>query len=190
MIDHRIHIINLFKRADRRANVEKQSQEQGFEYKLWLGIEGNLRRCTNISQAFKQIVRYAKEEKFERITIGEDDLFFTAPGAWQHYLINFPDEYDIYLGGVYKATMNGNRIMNGYSGNTLITVHERFFDFFLSANENDHLDRWLGNFAHKFLYLVCQPYVVKQDGSYSDNHMRVPKYDAFYENVKFFGQSH
>lgn len=192
-----IHIINLPRREDRRLSVVNQSMQQGFYTRFWPGIENkkiivkgrevNQRRCTNIAQAFKQIVSWAKENDLPMVTIGEDDLIFTAPGAWQYYLDNMPAEFDTYLGGIYQATLDGNRIMNGYSGHTLITVHKNFYDFFLSVDENDHLDRRLGNFAFEKNYRVCLPFVVQQNGSYSDNHRKIPNYSGFHSEFKYFG---
>lgn len=183
-----IHIINLEHRADRRENLALQSKIHGFAYRLWPGVTSEPYPFYNINKAFKNIVRWAKSQNLSRVIIGEDDLNFTAPGAWEYYLNNMPTDFDTYLGGIYAGTIEEGRITNGYSGHTLITVHERFYDFFLSANEKDHIDRWLGNYAFEKQYRVCEPFVVFQTGGYSDNHKRTVNYDGYHENFKFFGE--
>lgn len=157
-------------REERVLSIAEQSKKFGFAVRFWPGnYDEKTFRCGNISRAFKQIVRWAKEKKLPTVTIAEDDMRFTSSGAWKYYLDNMPGDFDIYSGGIYAGQLFENRIVNGYSGNTLITIHEKFYDFFLSANEKDHLDRWLGNTAFENKYIVCLPFVVKQIGGYSEN---------------------
>lgn len=78
--------------------------------------------------------------------------------------------------------------MNGFSGNTLITVHQRFYDFFLNINPNDHIDRACGNFCFEKMYRVVDPFVAFQMEGYSDNHRRMTQHTAYLENMKLFGR--
>lgn len=173
-------------REERVLNVCRQSKEQGFAVRFWEGImEPN---GVGINKAFKQIVRWAKAEGLDMVCIGEDDLTFSAPGAWQYYLDNMPDEFDIYSGGIYSGEIKEGRIMNGYSGHTLITVHKRFYDFFLSVTDNDHLDRRLGNYCFEKIYRVVEPFVVYQMEGYSDNHRRNTQHSSYLEKMKLFGR--
>ena len=186
-------------REERALSIVEQSKRFGFAVRFWSGIVGDtgkndVFRSPNIMRAFKKIVQYAKEERLASCTIMEDDGVFTSDGAWKYYNDNIPDDYDLYLGGVYQAEIKDGRIVNGYSGNTLITVHERFYDFFLSADEDPlhpfmgHLDKWLGCFCDKKKYIVCEPHVIKQIGVYSDNHRRKlnNEYEDMYENFKYY----
>lgn len=173
-------------REERVLNVCKQSKEQGFAVRFWEGIiEPN---GVGINKAFKKIVRWAKEQGLKMVCIGEDDLIFSAPGAWQYYLDNLPDDFDIYSGGIYSGEIKDGRIMNGFSGNTLITVHQRFYDFFLNINPNDHIDRACGNFCFEKMYRIVDPFVVFQMQGYSDNHRRMTQHTAYLENMKLFGR--
>lgn len=181
-------------REENVLSIAAQSKQHGFSVRFWPGnTDENVFRSGNINRAFKQIVRDAKKNNLRMVCIGEDDLQFTAQGAWKYYLDNMPEDFDLYLGGIYAGQLEENRIINGYSGNTLITVHEKFYDFFLSANEDPlglgqgHLDRWLGNFCFEKKYIVCLPFVVKQIPNYSDNHRRVPSYQSYEKNWKYFG---
>lgn len=173
-------------REENVLSIAAQSKQHGFAVRFWPGnTDENVFRCGNISRAFKQIVRYAKENNLPMVCIGEDDLIFTAPGAWKYYLDNMPDEFDIFFGGIYAGQLEGNRIVNGYSGHTLITVHKNFYDFFLSANENDHLDRFFGNYCFEKKFIVCLPFVCKQNGGYSENHRRINTYEAYEEKWEY-----
>lgn len=174
-------------RQERINAIVRQSKAERIPIQFWEGVIQNKKPCKNISQAFKKVVSWAKEKKLLRVIIGEDDLLFTAPGAWQYYLDNMPKEFDLYLGGIYAGQIEENRIMNGYSGHTLLTVHERFYDFFLSANEEDHLDRWLGNFAFQKLYIVTDPFVVLQSGGFSDNKRSIQFYEEYQKSWKYYG---
>ncbi len=160
-------------RNERALSIVKQSKTQGFSVRFWQGdTDDKVFPCKNINRAFKKIVQYAKEERLPTVTIGEDDLKFTASGAWEFYLKNMPKDFDIYLSGIYAGRLDGNRIIDGYSGNTLVTVHERFYDFFLSADPDDHLDRALGRFASEKKYIVSLPFVCRQLTGYSENKKR------------------
>lgn len=179
-------------REERALSIVKQSKQFCFQVRFWEGITDNKTfPCVNIMKAFKKIVMYAKEENLPFVVIGEDDLFFTGRGAWQYYLDNFPKDFDLYSAGIYSGQIQEGRIINGFSGNTLISVKESFYDFLLSANEDPlglgqgHLDRWLGNFCFEKKYMIVQPFCVKQIWGYSDNHRKKMTYEQ-YENWDYF----
>lgn len=167
-------------REERALSVVEQSKKYRFAVRFWPGIvgENDVFRSVNVMRAFKQIVQYAKEERLPTVTIMEDDGVFTSDNAWKYYNDFLPDDFDLYSGGIYAGQINGSRIINGFSGNTLITLHERFYDFFLSADEDPlsthmaHLDRFLGQYCDVKKYYVCWPFVIRQMGFYSDNQRR------------------
>ena len=164
-------------REERILSIIRQSKKYFFAIKVWEGVtEDEVFPCRNISQAFKKIVQYAKEERLPFVRIAEDDMVLTSKKSWQYYIDNTPDDYDLYLGGIYAGRLNGNRILDQYSGHTLITVHERFYDFFLSAEENFQIDNWLGRFSSEKKYIVTLPFVVKQMTGYSENKKLIPDY--------------
>lgn len=181
-------------REERALSVVEQSKKYGFAVRFWSGIVGDndVFRSPNIMRAFKKIVQYAKEERLPMVTIMEDDGVLTSANAWKYYNESIPKDFDLYLGGVYQANILDRRIMNGYSGNTLITVHERFYDFFLSADEDPlsiymaHLDKWLGGHCDEKIYIVCQPFVIKQLGGYSDNQRRKIEYSMYEQNWEYY----
>lgn len=182
-----VNIINLPHREDRRISAIQQSTEQGFEIKWWPGIV-EYPPAKGISKAHKQIIQYAKDNKFTEVPIMEDDCIFTAPGAFDYFIKNKPKDFDIYFSMIYSGEIKDSRIVNGFSGMTLYIVHERFYDYFLSAPDNDHIDRWLGNSAFEKRYIVCDQYCCYQIGGVSDNHRKRVTYDAYYIGKKWFGQ--
>jgi hypothetical protein len=174
-------------REERGLSILKQSKDHCFAVRFWEGdTTDQVFPCKNISRAFKKIVQHAKEERLPFISIAEDDIVFTSPKSWQYYLDNMPSEFDIYYGGIYAGELDNNRIVRGYSGHTLITVHENFYDHFLSANNEEisgpesHLDVWLGqNYCRSKKFIVCLPFVCKQLHGYSENKKRTMDYSVY-----------
>lgn len=179
-------------REERVLSIVKQSKEQGFAVRFH---EGEIDRANfidgrvGINRSFKRIVKWAKQNNLPRVIMGEDDLLFSAPGAWQYYLENLPDDYDLWMGVIYAGEIREGRVMNGFSGGmTLITVHERFYDFFLGIDPQNHIDRALGNFCFEKKYLACAPFVCRQmSKGFSDNLNKPVCHDAYLEGMKFFG---
>jgi hypothetical protein len=182
-----VHCINLEHREDRRASISKEALVQGFDIQFWKGIYDKKNPKKGICQSHKNIIRFAKEEKLSSVIICEDDCKFSDSGAFDYYVEKTPLDFDLYLGMLYVAQLSGNRVTNGMSGShTLYTVHEKFYDFYLSIPDDTHVDRYLGQFAFKQKYFVCFPMVVKQTGGYSDNLKRKMKYDDFHKKMSFF----
>lgn len=174
-------------REERILSLCHQSKEHGFAIRFWEG-EYTPQAFFGITASFKKIVRWAKETNQQMVCIGEDDLLFTAPGAWQYYLDNMPSDFDIYSGGIYSGQIQDGRIVNGYSGNTLITVHEKFYDFFLGVRDDYHLDRTLGSFAFEKNYRIVKPFVVIQLSGFSDNHRRQTSHEGKLSDMILFGR--
>lgn len=176
-------------REERILSICKQSKEHNFCCRFWEGVIDKRGGWAGINLSFSKIVEWAKQQKFSRVIIGEDDLLFSAPGAWAYYLEQMPEDFDIWSGGVYSAEIKDGRIMNGWSGNTLITIHSNFYDEFLKmANDallkRDHLDRYFGNFCFEKNYRVVEPFVVYQLEGYSDNHRRMTAHAGYLEKIK------
>lgn len=178
-------------REERIISIVRQSKLMQFATRFWEGdtFRGNfIDARIGVGRSFKKIVRWAKENNLKRVTIGEDDLLFSHPDAWKYYIDNIPKDYDIYYGGIYDGRISEGRIVSGYAGHTLITVNERAFDFFLSAEESIHIDRWCGKHCAEKKLFVCQPFVVSQiPTSYSDNHKAMASHAPLMEGVKLYG---
>jgi len=175
---------------ERYDKLVKELDSEGItEYSI---IEGfydpkNIKKA--IHKGHQLIVRLAKEQGMEYCIIAEDDLKFTAPGAWKYFISQIPESFDLFSGVVYSASMEGNRVMNGASGiMSLYVVSKRHYDFFLSMNTNNHVDREAGLTAYKHEYYVCDPQVVIQRGGYSFNLRQSMTYEVYMEGKSFYGQ--
>lgn len=180
-----LNIINLPEREDRLASAVNQCRWQKVPFRIWDGITQHLRNSENISEAHKQIIRYAKEEGLPRCIIAEDDIIFTSENSWKYFLENIPNDYDIFLSMLYAGQIENNRVINGFSGMTLYCVHERFYDFFLSISNDLHIDRGLGMYAFEKKYMVCNPYVARQSGGFSNNMGKVMTYEVQEKSMTF-----
>lgn len=157
------------------------------DYTIWNGIVDDVISCTGISRAHKQIVRYAKDSGLPRVLIAEDDLHFSAAGAFEYFIKSIPLEFDIYLGGISWGQIKDDNTVNDFSGTVFCVVHERFYDHFLSTREDKDLDRSLSG-GGKFI--VCQPMVVTQHSGFSDHHKKWLDLDGLFESVKLYGYQH
>lgn len=164
MIPNIIHNPDRYKRY---AVLMKELETQGIsEYKLcpavidWPVFRG-------ISKAFKNIVQQAKDQEQESVIIFEDDIKFTAPGAYDHWIKNTPEEYDIYFGGIFLGEILPDNILKSFTALHCIRVHNRFYDKFLSADPDKHLDVALNETGGVFK--VAYPMVAVQHDGFSDN---------------------
>lgn len=183
----KIHIIHLrgTEWSEARFNsFTKEMNEQGIsDYKVWEGIH-DTNRMRGISRAHKQIVSYAKEKGLPDVCIGEDDIYFLAPGAFDYYIQNKPMEYDLWLGGISNRLKIQDGYMTDFRGMTLYTVHERFYDTFLSVPENVNIDAGLKGLGK---YYLCDKIVCSQRAGYSYHKKRHTDYSHLLKQYKVYG---
>lgn len=184
-----VNCINLMHRELRREQAENEAKEQGFYIKFWEGIIDRHMRRRGVNLAHKQIIRQAKENGDRLCCIMEDDCRFFAKGAWDYYLERIPEDFDLYLAMCYYCDLDeSNRIMGLFSSLTLYIVHERFYDFYLSVPEDEHLDRYLGLTSDTHKYIVCDKYCCEQDGSISDNSLMQSDYKSYLIGRNIYGK--
>lgn len=180
--------IEIATTKNRKQNLLEQCNQQSIPFVIIQGITKNLSICHNINLSHKQIVRMAMENGFERVIIAEDDLRFTAPGAWGYFLSQIPENYDLFFGVIYAGTIEDGRVMSAFSGGmTLYSVHKKFYTDFLSIPDAVHIDRYLGDyFSCSRDFFVCPKMVCKQMGGYSFNQARVCTYELYEQKIDFF----
>ncbi len=138
----------------------------------------NTKQAIHISH--KKIIQHAKDNNLPHILIAEDDIKFSHPNSFNYFISQIPESYDIFSGLVYSATMEGNRVINGASGiMTLYSVSQKFYQFFLSMDVNNHVDRECGLTAYKHEYYVCEPMVCEQRGGISHQLKREMYYHEY-----------
>lgn len=163
----RLNVIHLRHRQDRMELLLKQLKEQQIkDYQIWPGVICSHSPQSGISKAHKQIVNQAKQQGLPEVLIAEDDIKFTAPGAFRYFLENSPAEYDLYLGGLSFGKLSEEKQVTDFAGLLLYMVNSRFYDTFLAANESEHLDRSLRS---KGKYFACDPQPSVEHTTYSDN---------------------
>lgn len=154
---------------NRLDSVMNEIREQNISpFKIWDAIYNEKLPFVGCCQSHKAIVRDAKERGLDMCLICEDDVKFTAPGAYQYFIDNIPESFDLYLGMSYSLIDYPNGVVNDYfDGMSIYLVHSRFYDDFLAINEFDHLDRQLSRMVDKKEFRICQPYICQQADGYS-----------------------
>lgn len=153
----------------------KELKQQGInEYDFWDGIWDIYSVQRGINQAHKEIVHWAKLKRLPEILIMEDDIRFCGEGAFNHYLQNIPEYYDIYLGGIYLGDLDEQNRTREFSGLHCYMVHSRFYDTFLSVPDDEHIDRALSNLGE---FYVSYPFTSIQYNGKSSNTKKEENYD-------------
>ena len=137
----------------------------------------------SINEAHKQIVRYAKLAEFGEVIIAEDDFVGTHPNSYQYFLSQIPRKYDLFLSMVYTGDIDEENRVKSFTGMTLYSVHSSFYDTFLSADPQEHIDRALAGLGD---YRVCNPFTFIQRNGWSGNTGKLENYDTLLEGRNLF----
>lgn len=173
-------------KPERLAPLLTELDIQGVNnYELWEGVYLPHSVKASINAAHRQIVEYAQLAGWERVCIAEDDLRGTALGAWEYYLSQMPDDFDIYLSMIYSGEIGANNVCKSFTGLTLYTVHERFYETFLNVNKEEHIDRALDGLGK---YVVCNPFTFYQANGVSGNTGKYEEYDSLLTGRELFGR--
>ena len=198
MPNQHLYILHLFDNTEnekvnevsreRLKNLLIEIKEQGItEFTLVPGEYDPVNTKKAIHLGHRKIVQYAKDNNLNRIVIAEDDFCFTHPNSFNYFISQIPKSYDIFSGLVYSASMQENRIMNGGSGMTsLYIVNSRFYDFFLSMDIDNHVDRELALTAFKHEYFIVEQMCVTQRGGFSHQLRQNMWYDAYLEGKEMY----
>jgi len=179
-----VNIIHLPHREDRLKSSLKELESQNItDFKFWDGIVDPHNIPRGISQAHKQIVRSAKNEGLKEVLIAEDDLKFTACGAFDFFIKNKPPDFDLYLASIYCGEIDKNNTVNDFSGLTFYIIAENFYNTFLNIPEYNNIDRLLNG---KGKFIVCNPFTVIQSDGYSDNMKAYCDNQFFFNKFKLF----
>lgn len=141
------------------------------DYEIWpCIIKSDV--VSSINASHKMIVREAKEKGEKEACIAEDDLMFTCRRAWDFYLKNKPDSFDIYLACSYVVPIDYKKIC----GFHLYIVHERFYDKFLSIPDDVHIDTYFDTVEGE--YVFCHPFPALQRPGWSSNNKAKANYNS------------
>lgn len=163
------NIISNPQRTVRVDRLHNEMKRQGIaDYKMWPSVHIPTKPTrTAISQAHKQIVRWALIEELEEVCIFEDDIWFPAGDGFKYFIDNKPKvPYDLYLGGVARGKIDENKMTARYTGQFCYFIHSDFYTTFLSADENLDIDGAMSGLGK---YFVCDPMAAFCYPGWSDN---------------------
>jgi GR25 family glycosyltransferase involved in LPS biosynthesis len=119
---------------------------------------------TSLTMTHKLIVRSAKDAGFPYVLIMEDDVAFTVPGAFNHFMdwvkSNQPSIADIYTAGSYTAFSRYNEIdgtVRNISGTHCYVVTAQFYQRFLTMPNDVLIDTNISKYADviRMAYPMC-----------------------------------
>ena len=124
--------------------------------------------------------------------ISEDDLYFRNENGFKYFLDNKPDDFDVYIGGSYLID---NRIeykapivkVDGWVGNQLIIIHEKYYDTYLSVPNESHIDtvqQGLGDF-----YLCFPMPALQRPSKSANNNNELVNYNAILPKEFIYDES-
>lgn len=176
------NIIHIAHRDDRLPVLFKELETQSIkDYKFWPGII-DIPICKGISRAHKQIIRWAKDNHEPEVLVFEDDIKM-EPGAFDYYLQNKPENFDIYLGGIYRGEIVDKKV-KVFTGLHCYIVSAKFYDTFLNVNEDIDIDHALDGLGD---YHVCYPFAAIQHIGWSDNNRRFSDHTILIKHREIFG---
>jgi hypothetical protein len=174
------NIIHNKDRHDRRDTLLAELKYQGIEeFRVWDAIYDRRGAHIGINKAHKQIVEYAKQEGLPEVLIFEDDIRFCGKGAFDYYIANKPEDFDIYLGGIYFGKIDDNNQVERFAALHCYIVNSKFYDTFLRVSGEEHLDGALTGLGK---YIVCNPFAAVQYNGYSENNKHYCNFDSLLEN--------
>lgn len=179
-----IGVIHSEDRYDRLKQFQSDFREQGIEDYLVFPAIFETTPQHGINKAHKQVIQYAKDYGFSEVCVMEDDVRFTHPNSFSYFLQNKPQDFDIYLAGIYLGEIDKNkRIKNDFAGFHCYIVNEKFYDTYLSVPDTEHIDRALEGLGD---YYVCHPFAAIQYNGFSDNTKRKMSYDFLLERWELY----
>ncbi len=179
------HVIHLPEAEHRLHNLMKQVHEQKFDVVLETAFKHLEFPFMNVNASHKAIVRNAFHEDLPMVLIMEDDVCFSAPGAFDYFIQNIPEDFDVYLSSVYNGEIDPvTNTVQDFAGMHCYIVHSRFYLDFLNVSDNAHIDRALA--AARGKYVVCNPFVAYQMDGYSYNKGMIDQYGHLMQGRTFF----
>lgn len=172
----KLHILHDSRSFERYSPLIEEMHRQGIDYQLWDIVECQASVIKSINLSHKRIVQYAKDNKLPEICIGEDDVYFPSPKGWMYFIMNKPKEFDLYLSSTFAP--KGSGLVCGLH---CYVISEKFYDKFLAAPENEHIDTAMDSLGGD--YKFCYPYAALQrEGIWSANNKSKVNYTALIKN--------
>lgn len=182
------YVIHDTNRKDRLELFLKECYTQGIKEVGFMPSITAPKPALGISIAHRNCILDAKRNGYSECLIMEDDVKFTHPNSYNRFLElykNVPQEADIFLSGISTGTLkpytDGISRVGEFSALHCYIVRSKFYDKFLTAPKNKHIDRWLGSaFGAKANVFVADPILAIQHSGYSDNKKQVKDYSYLF----------
>lgn len=171
-------------RRDRYSLLMKEIAQQIFHARLMNAVTWCDDPVEGCHRSHKHIVFHeGLMRNKSHLLLMEDDVAFTAPGAFQYFIDNMPKEpFDIYTAGVYGNACkydNETGLLKKMSGTHCYIIHSRFYQKFMDMNIKEHLDVAISKTAE--IIRMCYPMAAMQHPGYSD----IVKKEVDYNNPKW-----
>lgn len=162
------NVVHDMARADRYQQVLIEAMQQRFNVYFHHAVKASTpeRGC---HLAHRNIIFRAKQAGDSMILVMEDDVMFTAPGAFAYFIEHIPRDFDIYTAGVLGWACKYNSdtgLVRSMSGTHCYIVHSRFYDEFLKMDEHLSPDIAISATARKIV--MCYPMTAIQHPGHSD----------------------
>lgn len=191
--DH-IYYINLDRRPDRRAAMEKQLQKWHLSATRIAAVDGNTLKWTasygiegiywnprslGYCMSYRKALQDALDKGYEKILVLDDDAVFTDNfvEVLTHAYKSLPKKWNmLYFGAnhgenVPTEMLGGNlmRLKCSYSSHAII-LHRRSYEHFLQFLENPYgpLDIYFSVYQQFFPCFITEPRISYQSAGYSD----------------------
>lgn len=180
------YVINLPYRTDRLGSFVREIHKT-FENKDFTIIDGVIKETPKdgIWQAFKNCIQDAKDKNYSEILFMEDDVVF-RDGTYnyaQECFKSLPEDWDILLGGIYKAgqieeyNTYWNRIYS-FNGGHFMVISSKIFNNLLEFEETLPPDVAFGE-KNKFKLYVAKKFFALQDLTLSARAKMEKDYNEF-----------
>jgi GR25 family glycosyltransferase involved in LPS biosynthesis len=167
-----IHNFDSSARFDTLMQEFKAQKIRDFKFFPAVYDSHSVKKAINL--AHKQCVRYALENNIPEICIMEDDVHFTNPNSFNHFLDKKPEDFDIYLSGIYLGEIFEDNSVKEFAGFHCYIVNNRFYEKYLSVPDDAHIDRALAGIGK---YYVSNPFIAIQHNGFSYNTKMDMNYD-------------
>ena len=176
-----IHNFDSGVRYDMLMQEFKTQQIKDFQFFEAIHDINSVKKGINL--AHKQCIKYALDNDLPEICVMEDDVHFTNKNSFSYFLENKPQDFDIYLAGIYLGEILADNSVKDFAGLHCYIVNKRFYETFLSVTDDEHIDRALAGLGK---YYVCSPFTAIQHNGFSYNTKRDMIYDELLKDRKLY----
>jgi hypothetical protein len=176
-----IHNFDSGVRYDMLMQEFKTQQIKDFQFFPAIHDINSVKKGINL--AHKQCIKYALDNDLPEICVMEDDVKFTNKNSFSYFLENKPQDFDVYLSGIYLGEILEDNSVEEFAGLHCYIVNKKFYETYLSIPDDAHIDRALARLGK---YYVSSPFIAIQHNGFSYNTKRDMIYDDLLKDRKLY----